>query len=727
MKALRQSIALLRLLARHWMRGATTAGAAPRAAGLRALDGQRAGAAGGAPRPPGSAAALALRLAFLLLLARSFHAVADLAMQRHAERTLPWILLGPLVSAAALGTVPLLPAFRNVRDPLRSELLDALPLGAAPRVVLALARNVVGLVFVLSVCLGASRRWASPERALLLGLALYLGAGIAGVAALWLLRALAPAHRIARLSWAALVLAVGGILLVQIGPLLGSAGLVAPWAPLLRPASRALLGQGDLAPALVLPGALVALSALVIALVERRGYDRLEAPPPGRPRYAAPAGRPLTAAVVDRLVSAREAGFWLRTLVLSLPLLASLLIAGGVLWRGWHLDRKSTEVLGLAIALFAVQSGAGIALQLAGQSALRDARARALLAPLPLTPADTLEGRALRLTWIVLPAACALFPLLVVAPSGTLPLTLTRAIAVFTGMLLVARAAPPLAFLTNGLGASQPGSGLGLSAAPTLLLLLPLFSAVLAAEPWPAALSLILLALLGAAARRAGLRCLRWLDDAADDVERDTPVWRALLALGAFFGVQALVAQITSFALPGAGPGVVAGLAYVASAVALLLMTLSNRGALGLRWWPARPLWLGVGALAGVASGGAGWLYLRGIRAMGWEPPAGASLGVTEVIALAAAAVLVAPAAEEAFFRGWLQPAVGAELPARRFRLAPLLTAAVFALVHPALSFVPVLVLGVVAGELALAAGALLPGIVAHTVHNAIALLLAGG
>jgi membrane protease YdiL (CAAX protease family) len=302
---------------------------------------------------------------------------------------------------------------------------------------------------------------------------------------------------------------------------------------------------------------------------------------------------------------------------------------------------------------------------------------------------------------------------------------LTRITAVVVGLLLLARAAPSLAFLTNGLGASHPGSGIGLSAAPTLLLLLPLFSAVLATEAWTAALSLVLLGLLGIAARRAGLRCVRWLDDAADDVERDTPVWRAFLTLGAFFGAQALVAQITAFTLPSASAGLIAGLAYVASSLALLLMTLSHRGALRLRWWPARPGWIAGGALAGAASGGIAWLYLQGIRALGWEPPVGSSLGATEVAAIAVAAIAFAPVAEEAFFRGWLQPALSTELTSRR-RLAPLGAALVFALVHPSLSFVPVLVLGVIAGELYLMAGALLPGIVAHAVHNVMALLLSG-
>jgi membrane protease YdiL (CAAX protease family) len=72
----------------------------------------------------------------------------------------------------------------------------------------------------------------------------------------------------------------------------------------------------------------------------------------------------------------------------------------------------------------------------------------------------------------------------------------------------------------------------------------------------------------------------------------------------------------------------------------------------------------------------------------------------------------------------WL-PARRRWLPPARRRLAPLLTAVAFAMAHPPLSFVPVLGLGLAAGELTLACGGLLPGILAHAAHNLVVVLAA--
>jgi hypothetical protein len=302
---------------------------------------------------------------------------------------------------------------------------------------------------------------------------------------------------------------------------------------------------------------------------------------------------------------------------------------------------------------------------------------------------------------------------------------LTRAVALAAGMALLCSAATSLAFLTNGLGAAQPAGGAAPLSPATVLLLMPLASAVLASDPGSAALSLVLLGAFAFEARRAALRCVRWLDDEADDVERDTPVWRALLVLGAFFSIQALSAQLLSFLFNDRAPGVAAGLTYAAGAIALLLMTMSGRKGRKLAWIPADRRWLLLaGPLAGLASGGLAQLYLRALRWLAVKLPEGPSMEGPDVLALGVAVVLVAPVAEEVFFRGWLQESVTGELPAARRRLAPLITAVAFALVHPSLSFLPVLVLGAVTGELYAAGGALLPGILAHAAHNAVAMLL---
>jgi membrane protease YdiL (CAAX protease family) len=81
----------------------------------------------------------------------------------------------------------------------------------------------------------------------------------------------------------------------------------------------------------------------------------------------------------------------------------------------------------------------------------------------------------------------------------------------------------------------------------------------------------------------------------------------------------------------------------------------------------------------------------------------------------------VAPLVEERFFRGWLQPALENALGARGY-LAPLFTGLAFAAAHPAYSFAPVLVLGLLNGFLMLRFRSLSACVVAHALHNALAL-----
>jgi membrane protease YdiL (CAAX protease family) len=98
--------------------------------------------------------------------------------------------------------------------------------------------------------------------------------------------------------------------------------------------------------------------------------------------------------------------------------------------------------------------------------------------------------------------------------------------------------------------------------------------------------------------------------------------------------------------------------------------------------------------------------------------------GVSEGVLLAITVVIVAPLVEERFFRGWLQLALEKVLGARRY-LAPLLTGLAFAAAHPAYSFAPVLVLGLLNGFVMLRFRSLSACVVAHAVHNALALWFA--
>jgi ABC-2 type transport system permease protein len=157
--------------------------------------------------------------------------------------------------------------------------------------------------------------------------------------------------------------------------------------------------------------------------------------------------------------------------------------------------------------------------------------------------------------------------------------------------------------------------------------------------------------------------------------------------------------------------------------VLVVLTAHARRDAPRMRVLPERPPWLAVGLVAGLVSGALAVGYLFLLRRLDVDLPE--TTGASR-IAIGIMAVVLAPLAEEIFFRGWLQPCIEDEVaPGRGRWLAPLLSAFAFAAVHPPLSFVPVFVLGLVASLLFTRTRALGPGIVAHLVHNALALLFA--
>jgi membrane protease YdiL (CAAX protease family) len=133
-----------------------------------------------------------------------------------------------------------------------------------------------------------------------------------------------------------------------------------------------------------------------------------------------------------------------------------------------------------------------------------------------------------------------------------------------------------------------------------------------------------------------------------------------------------------------------------------------------------------LGLVAGLLSAACAWLYLR-VAAPSLDAAARVEAhGRVEALILIAVIVILAPLVEERFFRGWLQPAVERALGERRY-LAPILTGLAFAAAHPAYSFLPVLVLGLLNGFLMLRFRSLSACMLAHALHNAFALYLGQG
>ncbi|HKO90936.1 MAG TPA: CPBP family intramembrane glutamic endopeptidase, partial [Polyangiaceae bacterium] len=94
-----------------------------------------------------------------------------------------------------------------------------------------------------------------------------------------------------------------------------------------------------------------------------------------------------------------------------------------------------------------------------------------------------------------------------------------------------------------------------------------------------------------------------------------------------------------------------------------------------------------------------------------------------EAWALLGAAVVVAPIAEEYFFRGWLQRAIKQDLPLVWKHWAFVLGALAFALAHLGSYALPQLFVGLAAGALYARGMGLGPAIVAHAVNNGLILL----
>jgi membrane protease YdiL (CAAX protease family) len=254
----------------------------------------------------------------------------------------------------------------------------------------------------------------------------------------------------------------------------------------------------------------------------------------------------------------------------------------------------------------------------------------------------------------------------------------------------------------------------------TQILMLPLFATVMAPNDWSATTAFIAVVAVSWESRRAARMSVRWLDDPADDVERETTVWRALLAATAFFAMQAVSYRMVS--LFDFRAGYRFAFAFGTSAVLLALLTWRNSARFERPRFLPTKLWCWpVGALGGGASG---MLALEMAKHLPAPVDASAPFTTGELVVIFIMLTAVAPLVEEYFFRGWLQKAIEADLPAAHKRSAFAIGATAFALAHFGTYGVPQLVLGLPAGGLFAIGGGLWPGILAHAVHNGVVLLV---
>ena len=259
--------------------------------------------------------------------------------------------------------------------------------------------------------------------------------------------------------------------------------------------------------------------------------------------------------------------------------------------------------------------------------------------------------------------------------------------------------------------------GVLVTAIPTVALLV-----LLSATGLPTWLSLVaLLALLAWSLESAAVARLRWIREPAGDPDAARRVWPALRA----FGVAGLAQVVVAESGDALGAGATTSLVLSLLVFAGVLLPLAERGsrahAAAPRWSLARSVATGVGVGAanfalvlGVAR------LLRGAAPAGGSPLAAAFTHTSGWVlaAVVAASTTVIPLAEELFFRGWLLPAVRREVGDAR--VAVVLSAAVFAMVHAGAAWAPALWAGLLAGALMLRSGRLAASVAMHVTNNAL-------
>jgi membrane protease YdiL (CAAX protease family) len=685
------------------------------------------------PRVDGTArrgSGFVLRVLFLLVFVnvgyRAGVQCAQLPGDEEAVAT-AWLLVGLAGWSAIVGFVNGGVAVRGIQSPLYASWLDMLPLRESSRVGISLLQSPGAQILAVGAVCGAvhEQGYALP-RALGFGLAWSTVSVLVGTACARVFRTFASPMVVMRAATFLVPLQLVFFVVLYSAPALATWTNAATGVSILRlrPIADEILASRSILPGA--PGlaifALVACAA--IGTAERLGYDRIDVVPNRRLRSPRP--ETLTLRDVERLLVAREPQ---RTLVwFSFAYCA--LVSAATAYVAFAKPTRHGEGLpingAICVATFLAY---GAMAARATRLAARDLVARPMLSPLPVLPSELLRGKAQAIRRQGLFVASPLLLLLLVHGPDTSPFVIAwRVAASFAALALTAEATVSVAFLTRGLGGAQSRvatmTGFGLEG---FLLLLPLMGVATAPYAWSAVVSLACVALVSLEARRAALGCIRWLDD-GDGFDRDTPVWRALLVFTAFQAGQSLIGRILT--VSPLRPETAEAAAYAVSAAGLVALTLQARRDLPpLRLWARGErgrafgvaAFLALGAAAGVGSGALALGYERCLTRLGVD--LGAIHPGAPTFALSFMALVAAPLAEETFFRGWLQQAVQRQDPRRRSWLAIAVTAFAFAAVHPALAFVPALLLGAVTGGLLFASGGLAAGMLAHAMHNGVVLL----
>ncbi len=665
---------------------------------------------GHTPQPTRGASAILMRLMFAALI-YNFGFTSSLRVASHAQPSwaASWVALGAGCFVLATTFALELPSVRMPAQALKSNLLELLPLSPLSLLVLSLSQALLTLPLNLALALSlhpptGPGHWLAG--AVALALTQFVVFGLLGACLGKLCKRALSAYGASRLSWLSSLPMLAGIVLMQGAPL--RAQLPAPWWG--DGLGGALLGQNVWQTVAVLVGLALALAATFFRL--ERNHELSEPVRPGT----------VSSGLVDRadmarldlLLNRREPG---GSFQVPFLMLLSAGFMGVLTWT--FVPHSGARMLWNLAAAVTLQMVTPLGMQRATRGATRDMLARPLLGALPISPGATLANKAnaLRRTLLIVASPLCLVLLVSYREPGLAPQLAWRLLAGLLAVAIYASAATYVAFLTAGLGAVKPSGGV-FGSLESFLLAVPFASSLFSPSAASAALSLLTLAALTYEARRAALKTIDWLDD--PEREHETEVWKALVVFGGFQGAQLLTQQLASLFGDLLSPALQMLLAYTLASLALWAMTQreqeTSAPSYGFRLLP-------LGVLAGVASSAVAWAYVHLSSPTPVAPPL--QSGKLEWGLALGAIVIVAPLVEERFFRGWLQPALEKALGSRR-SWAPLLTALAFAAAHPAFSFVPVLVLGLLNGFIMLRYRSLSACMLAHALHNVCALYLSG-
>jgi membrane protease YdiL (CAAX protease family) len=471
------------------------------------------------------------------------------------------------------------------------------------------------------------------------------------------------------------------------------------------------------------------LGGLVAGRTLSRGLRCPTSPRPAPVKASAPKRRLFGGMVgKEMILLRRDRGYFLQTIVLPLAVTAMQLVINPALARGAGRHIRHSAALAYGVACYAV---------LFGTTRLLTTEARSLwmLYTFPRRIDSLLRSKAMMLAGIAGMLAAGILAIFVGRAQHTALQLVWMTVLAMLGACIFAMIAAGIGVRAADPFEHNPRRSLSGPTMYTLMLIAGLFvTCFYTASAWTQLVTLTVFTLAAVAIWqnvRHAAACL------LDPTQQPPPRLRlsdALLTVFAFFTIQSvllliMVALRVDLALAVSVAYSVS--AALVAAASLVIFTKRRIPGLAQRLAMVGPgglgravrLGLGLGLLSGAVA--IGYLVVLqlfpALRQLQQQAPTlfdAAARDGRQVWIVGLLVVIVAPLVEEYLFRGLLLSGL---LRSLRPRWAILASAAIFAVVHPAVSFPPVFLLGLLAAWGVRRTGGLAAGMVAHAMHNGIA------